>query len=154
MAFDPSKQLDDLDWAILDHLQADGRMPISELGRRVALSAPAVGERVRRLEQAGVIQGYRAVIDPRALGAGIEAIVRVRNDHGLPPDLIGERPEVLDCHHVTGEDCFVIRVAAVSMAQLEAVTGQLGRLGPTTTSIVFSSQVRNRPVTREVVEPG
>lgn len=154
MAFDPS-QMDDIDWAILDELQRDGRMAFSELGRRVALSPPAVTERVRRLEQAGVIVGYRAVVDADALGIGIEALVRVRVPNGLAERFrrdITVRPEVLHCDHVTGEDCMVVRVRTTSMRRLEEMVGAVGAYGATTTSLVFSSDVRDRPVSRELVE--
>jgi Lrp/AsnC family transcriptional regulator, leucine-responsive regulatory protein len=148
--------LDDTDWAILDELQRDGRLPFSELGRRVSLSAPAVTERVRRLEQAGVITGYRAVVDPAALGAGIEAIVRVRVPHGSTErfrhHVVG-RPEVLHCDHVTGDDCMVARVRTTSMARLEEIVGAVGTFGATTTTLVFSSEVRDRPVDRAIVQP-
>jgi Lrp/AsnC family leucine-responsive transcriptional regulator len=157
MTFDrKAAGLDDTDWAILDELQRDGRIPFSELGRRVALSAPAVTERVRRLEQAGVITGYRAVVDPAALGAGIEAIVRVRVPHGSTErfrhHVVG-RPEVLHCDHVTGDDCMVARVRTTSMARLEEIVGAVGTFGATTTTLVFSSEVRDRPLARAVVDP-
>ena len=146
--------LDDTDWAILDELQRDGRTPFSELGRRVSLSAPAVTERVRRLEQAGVITGYRAVVDPAALGAGIEALVRVRVPHGSTDrfrhHVVG-RPEVLHCDHVTGDDCMVLRVRTTTMGRLEEIVGAVGTFGATTTSLVFSSEVRDRALAREVV---
>ena len=148
--------LDDTDWAILDELQRDGRTPFSELGRRVSLSAPAVTERVRRLEQAGVITGYRAVVDPAALGAGIEALVRVRVPHGSTDrfrhHVVG-RPEVLHCDHVTGDDCMVLRVRTTTMGRLEEIVGAVGTFGATTTTLVFSSEVRDRALAREVVAP-
>lgn len=137
---------DDVDRAILAELQADGRMSFSELGRRVGLSAPAVTERVKRLEGRGVIAGYRAVVDLAAVGLPIEAIVRVRDNSGRIETLFPEVPEVLEARHVTGEDCFVIRVAVPSMQVLEGIVGRFGRYGPTTTSLVFSTPVSDRPV--------
>jgi len=157
MAFDPTAQMDDTDWAILDELQADGRMPFSELGRRVSLSPPAVTERVRRLEQAGVIRGYRALVDPDVLGADIEALVRVRVPHSAAERFqrdVSGRPEVLQCDHTTGEDCMVVRVRTTSMRRLEELVGAIGAFGATTTSMVFSSSVRDRPIGRAVVAPG
>lgn len=147
MAFDPSAHvLDDLDRAILHELQHDGRVAFSELGRRVALSAPAVTDRVRRLEAAGVITGYRAEVAPAAVGLPIEAVVRVRDDSGRVRGELLEMTEVLDAMHVTGEDCWVVRLAVTDMAALEQVVGRLGSYGPTTTSMVFSAPIRNRPV--------
>ncbi|HEX2578126.1 MAG TPA: Lrp/AsnC family transcriptional regulator [Aquihabitans sp.] len=149
MAFDPSAHpLDDLDWAILDQLQADGRLPFSELGRRVALSAPAVTERVRRLEAAGIISGYRAVVSPAAVGLPIESVVRVRDDSAKVEQAFVDMPEVLEAMHVTGEDCWVVRVVVPDMATLEQVVRRFGTYGPTTTSLVFSAPIRDRPVVR------
>ena len=154
----PSKPLDDVDWAILEVLQDDGRIALRELGRRVSLSAPAVTDRVRRLEETGVIRGYRAEVDLKALGLVSEAIVRVRdtrNDAGRIRTAIVDRAEVLDCSHVTGEDCWVVRVAVTSMEHLEEVVAFLGQFGPPTTSLVFGTPVRNRSVSRAIVDrPG
>ncbi len=157
MPFDPAKPLDETDWAILEVLQDEGRIPFRELGRRVSLSAPAVTDRVRRLEDAGVIRGYRAEVDLKAVGLGIEAIVRVRdarNNSARMRKAITSRPDVLDCSHVTGEDCWVVRVAVPSMDRLEEVVSFLGEFGPPTTSIVFGTPIRNRSVVRALVDPG
>lgn len=149
MAFDPSShQPDDLDWLILDELQADGRLAFSELARRVSLSAPAVTERVRRLEQAGVITGYRAVVAPAAVGLPIEAVVRVRDNTDRIGKALGGIDEVLEAMHVTGEDCWVLRVVAADMSALEVLVGRLAFFGGTTTSMVFSAPIRDRPVSR------
>lgn len=156
MAFDPTAQMDDTDWAILSELQADGRIAFSELGRRVSLSPPAVTERVRRLEQAGVIRGYRALVDPDILGADVEALVRVRVPHSAAERFqrdVSGRPEVLHCDHTTGEDCMVVRVRTTSMRRLEELVGAIGGFGATTTSMVFSSSVRDRPIDRAIVDP-
>lgn len=142
--------LDDIDRAILAELQVDGRVSFSELGRRVALSAPAVTERVRRLEAAGVITGYRAVVDPAAVGLTIEAIVRVRDNSGRVRTVLEEMSAVLEAKHVTGEDCWVIRVVVPTMADLEAIVGRFGTFGATTTSMVFSTPIEHRPL----VPPG
>ncbi|RKT70482.1 AsnC family transcriptional regulator [Saccharothrix variisporea] len=157
-AYDSTVELDDLDWKLLDLLQRDGRMTFTELAKRVSLSAPATTERVRRLEQAGVITGYRAVVSPQRLGLPIEAIVRVRV-RSLDTPRFRERvvtlPQVLDADHVTGDDCWLLRVVCRSMVELEDFVEQAQRYGDTTTSLVFSSAARGRPVTREVFEgPG
>jgi Lrp/AsnC family leucine-responsive transcriptional regulator len=141
---------DATDWRLLDALQADGRLGYAELARRVGMSASAVTERVRRLEEAGVIAGYTAVVDPERIGLGVLAFVRLRYPHGnYRPfhDLVAVTPEVLEAHHVTGDDCFVLKVAARSMRHLEEVTGRLAGLGPVTTSVVYSSPLPRRPFT-------
>ena len=149
MAFDPSThQLDDLDWTILDQLQVDGRVAFSELGRRVSLSAPAVTDRVRRLEAAGVITGYKAVVSPAAVGLPIEAVVRVRDNTGRIGAALPAIADVLEAMHVTGEDCWVVRLVVPDMAALETLVGTLGTFGATTTSMVFSAPIRDRAVSR------
>src|SRR5690349_2500057 len=124
---------DATDWRILDVLQRDGRASYAELARAVSMSPSAVTERVRRLEEAGVITGYAAVVDHERLGLPVLAMVRLRYPHGnYKPfhDLLGTTPEVLEAHHVTGDDCFVLKVAARSMRHLEEVTGRIAGLGP------------------------
>ncbi|GGU45521.1 Lrp/AsnC family transcriptional regulator [Streptomyces lavendofoliae] len=142
---------DATDWRILAALQERGRAGFAELARTVAMSASAVTERVRRLEEAGVITGYSAVVDPERLGLPILAFVRLRYPLGnYKPfhDMLDTTPEVLEAHHVTGDDCFVLRVAARSMRHLEEVTGKIAVLGSVTTSVVYSSPLPRRPVSR------
>jgi Lrp/AsnC family leucine-responsive transcriptional regulator len=139
---------DDLDFRLLEALQDNGRAGYAELGRAVGLSASAVTERVRRLEESGVITGYRCEIDPERLGLTIRAQVRLRypNANYRPfHDLLASTPEVTEAHHVTGEDCFVLTVLARSMRHLEEVTGRIGGLGAVTTSVVYSSPLPWRP---------
>jgi Lrp/AsnC family leucine-responsive transcriptional regulator len=147
-------ELDEVDWKLLELLQQDGRMTFTELAKRISLSAPATTERVRRLEQAGVLTGYAAVVDPQRLGLPIEAIVRVRV-RSLDTPRFRERvvtmAQVRDADHVTGDDCWLLRVVCRSMIELEGFVEQAQRYGDTTTSLVFSSHVRNRPVTRALV---
>ncbi|QLJ04319.1 Lrp/AsnC family transcriptional regulator [Streptomyces sp. NEAU-sy36] len=141
--------LDAIDWRILDALQRDGRISFADLARTVSMSASAVTERVRRLEEAGVISGYAAVVDPAKVGLTIMAFVRLRypNGHYKPfHDLVAAMPEILEAHHVTGDDCFVIKVAARSMRHLEEISGRIGGLGSVTTSVVYSSPLPRRPV--------
>ncbi|MCX2183709.1 Lrp/AsnC family transcriptional regulator [Streptomyces sp. SKN60] len=142
---------DATDWRILDALQAQGRASFAELARAVSMSASAVTERVRRLEEAGVIAGYSAIVDQERLGLPILAFVRLRYPNGnYKPfhDLIAATPEVLEAHHVTGDDCFVLKVAARSMRHLEEVSGKIGALGSVTTSVVYSSPLPRRPISR------
>ncbi|CAK7280147.1 Lrp/AsnC family transcriptional regulator [Streptomyces misionensis] len=141
--------LDAIDWRILDVLQRDGRISFADLARTVSMSASAVTERVRRLEEAGVIGGYAAVVDPDKVGLAIMAFVRLRypNSNYKPfHDLVEAMPEILEAHHVTGDDCFVIKVAARSMRHLEEISGRIGGLGSVTTSVVYSSPLPRRPV--------
>jgi Lrp/AsnC family leucine-responsive transcriptional regulator len=146
--------LDDTDWRLLEALQRDGRASYADLGRLIGLSPSAVTERVRRLEESGVITGYGAEVDPEKLGLPIMAMVRLRYPHGnYRPfhDLLATLPEVGEAHHVTGEDCFVLVVRARSMRHLEEVTGRISGLGAVTTSVVYSSPLQRRPVVNAAV---
>ena len=139
--------LDPINRRLLQELQADARVTMAELGRRINLSAPAVAERVLRLERGGVITGYRAEVDPKAIGYPIGAVVRVRpTTRHLQkiPELAKEIPEVVDCHRITGEDCFFIRLHLRSMDDLEGILDRFLVLGQTTTSIIHSSPVAGR----------
>ncbi|WP_327231563.1 Lrp/AsnC family transcriptional regulator [Streptomyces murinus] len=141
--------LDAIDWRILDVLQRDGRTSFADLARAVSMSASAVTERVRRLEESGVISGYAAVVDPERVGLAVMAFVRLRYPNGnYKPfhDLVEAMPEILEAHHVTGDDCFVIKVAARSMRHLEEISGRIGGLGSVTTSVVYSSPLPHRAI--------
>ncbi|MEU6846439.1 Lrp/AsnC family transcriptional regulator [Streptomyces sp. NPDC046716] len=142
---------DATDWQILRVLQSEGRASYAELARAVSMSASAVTERVRRLEESGVIAGYSAVVVPERLGLPILAFVRLRYPNGnYKPfhDLVEVTPEILEAHHVTGDDCFVIKVAARSMRHLEEISGKIGTLGSVTTSVVYSSPLPRRALGR------
>ncbi|GGS63441.1 Lrp/AsnC family transcriptional regulator [Nonomuraea spiralis] len=142
-----TEDLDDTDWTILVELQRDGRVPLTELGRRVNLSASATTERVRRLESLGVITGYRAEIDLAKVGFGVLAVVRLKypgSRHEPLRRLLGERPEILECLRTTGEDCYTLKVAAGSMPHLERVIDELAGFGSTTTNIVYSQTLPYR----------
>ena len=140
-------QIDGINRRLLAELQDDARLTIAELGRRVALSAPAVAERIQRLEQRGVIRGYRAEIDPRALGLALTAIIRVRPAPGQlynVAELAQETPEVVDCVRVTGEDCYFVTAHLRDVSHLEQVIDRFAPLGQTTTSIAQSAPVPRR----------
>jgi Lrp/AsnC family transcriptional regulator, leucine-responsive regulatory protein len=142
---DDNRQLiDQIDQKIVGELLDDGRLPIAELGRRVNLSSPAVAERLKRLERTGVITGYRAQVDPRALGYELLAIVRIKPaPRQLPkiPELAAEIPQVVECHRITGEDCFYLKVYLRSIDELSGLLDQFLVYGETTTSIVNSTPI-------------
>jgi Lrp/AsnC family transcriptional regulator, leucine-responsive regulatory protein len=139
--------LDAVNRRLLRELQADARLSLAELGRRVGLSAPAVGERLQRLQEAGVVRGYRAELDPAALGLPLGVIIRVRPAAGELPkvaELARQTPEVVECHRITGEDCFFMKLHVRDVAHLEEVIDRFLLFGQTTTSIVQSSPVAAR----------
>src|SRR5260221_6809116 len=141
--------MDATDRRILEELQADGRLAIAELGGRVKLSAPAVGERVQRLERDGVITGYHAAVDPRRIGYPLAAIVRIApatRQLEKIRELIRESPEVIECHRITGEDCFFLKLHVRSMDELEPLLDRFTPYGRTTTSLIHSSPVTERPL--------
>ncbi|MDE2088243.1 MAG: Lrp/AsnC family transcriptional regulator [Xanthomonadaceae bacterium] len=147
-------ELDTKDWQLLEALQRDARLGYAELGRKVKLSAPAVAERVKRLEDAGVISGYRAVVEPKRLGYRIEAMVRLRCDGGICSrigPIVADIPEVLDCRRLAGEDSAILRVVAMSITHLESVLDRLLKIHAsvsTTTLVVLQAPHANRTVTR------
>ena len=146
-----SVAFDALDRQILELLQSDGRIKLSELGRRVRLSPAAVAERVRRLESVGAVTGYGAHVSPHRLGYGMQAFIRV-NPHGgytlkHPRTLeLLALPEITEAHHVVGEDCWILKVAVEDTLHLEEILERTSALGRTTTSIVLSSPVERKPL--------
>jgi Lrp/AsnC family transcriptional regulator, leucine-responsive regulatory protein len=142
-----AKLLDPVNLRVLGELVSDGRIAMAELGRRVGLSAPAVAERVQRLERAGIIAGYRAELDPRALGFAVSAVVRIRPAPGQLqriPEIARDTPEVAECHRITGDDCYLLRLHLRSIDDLEDVLDQFTPYGLTTTSIIHSTPVPQR----------
>ena len=132
--------LDSYDTRLLAELQADARLSLAELGRRVHLSQPAVTERVRKLEAAGVITGYRATVNLGALGYGIGALVRVgRTDYTRMLKLIADTPEIVNAWNITGEDSWVLQIAVTDVAHLDAVVSQMCLLAETSTSIILKT---------------
>jgi Lrp/AsnC family leucine-responsive transcriptional regulator len=141
--------LDETDRRILEELERDGRLTMAELGRRVSLSPPAVAERVQRLERSGVITGYKAVIDPKAIGYPLAAVVRVRPAsrqlHRIP-EVAKDTPEVVECYRITGEDCFFLKLHLRSIDDLEEILDRFVEYGQTTTSLIHSAPVAGRPL--------
>ena len=140
--------LDDINRDILELLLADGRMSYRELGERVGLTAPAVTERVRKLEELGVIKGYRAVVDYEALGFPLLCIIRLNSPRGAQglDDVIRSLPEVIEANRVTGSESHVIRARLASTTHLEQMLDELWEHGESVTNIVTSSPVPRRPM--------
>jgi len=144
------KLLDDIGRQILKALQENARISFSELGRRVGLSSPAVAERVHRMEEAGYIKEYRAIVDQEKLGFPITAFIRVMANVGKlkdADDMARTIPEVIEGHHLTGADGFILKVVVASMGHLEEIINQMSNYGQTTTSVVLSSPVESRVLT-------
>jgi Lrp/AsnC family leucine-responsive transcriptional regulator len=155
MADDTS--LDPIGLRMLAELQDDGRLSVAELGRRVGLSPPAVGERLARLQDARVITGYHAELAPRALGLALSAIVRIRPAPGQLKNVAEAAraaPEVVECHRITGEDCYFMKAHIRDVEHLEELIDRFAALGQTTTSIVQSSPVPRRAIALQTATPG
>jgi len=147
-----------MDWALLHELQADARLSYSELSRRVHLSPPAVAERVRRLEEAGVISGYHAHVDPAAIGWTVRAMIRM-SCYGprcvLRDPAVADWPEIMEIHRITGDACCLLKVAAGSMDAFEEVIDRLSPYGQPSSTMVLSTPLAWRAITRgSSPEPG
>jgi Lrp/AsnC family transcriptional regulator, leucine-responsive regulatory protein len=144
-----SKAFDETNLRLLDELQRDARLSLAELGRRVGLTAPAVAERLQRLEQQQVLRGYHADVDPEAVGYPLTAVIRIRPTprqlHKVA-ELAKATPEVVECHRITGDDCYLIKAHLRSVSHLEEVIDRFVLYGQTTTSIVQSSPVPTRGI--------
>ena len=146
--------IDHIDAAILTTLSADARITIADLARKVGLSAPSVSERMKRLEEAGVILGYGARINPTALGLPLAVHIRIRpmpSQHGKLAALLQKLPAIVECDRITGDDCYVARAHVASVQELEKLIDQIIPLGTTNTAIIQSSPVERRlpPIPRE-----
>lgn len=140
-------ELDAHDTKILAELQMEARLTMAELGRRVHLSQPAVTERVRKLEAAGVITGYRATVDLGRLGYGIRAIIRIgRCDYQRVVKLIQQTPEAVNAYNVTGEDSWVVEIAVIDVGHLDAVLSKFCILTDTSTSIILNPVRQHQPM--------
>jgi Lrp/AsnC family transcriptional regulator, leucine-responsive regulatory protein len=141
--------VDRVDWRILAELQADARLSINGLSRRVNLSAPSVAERVRRLQDDGVLTGYHASVDPVKAGRAVRAIVRM-HCYGptclLRDPAVRDWPELLQLYRVTGDDCSVLLVAVPDMPSFEGLLDRLASYGQPTSSLVIDDVVPWRPV--------
>ena len=148
--------LDDKDIAVLEALQQDGRVPLSELGRKVGLSQPAMSERVKRLEERGIITGYGARIDPQALGLRMMAIIRIKTTHEQIRASLKQfeaLPHIVEVHRVTGDDCFVLKAIVPAPEDLAAIVDKIGQFGAVTTSVVLRSEPA-KPLGRMLLTAG
>ncbi len=135
--------LDIKDMKIIEALQKEARLSFSELGRQIGLSQPAVSERVKRLEESGVIAGYHARIDPQKLGLNLKAIIRLRSEHRYIQKCLekfSEMPQVIEVQRITGEDCFILTVLVPVAEQLEGIIDTIAQFGSVSTSIVIRSE--------------
>jgi Lrp/AsnC family transcriptional regulator, leucine-responsive regulatory protein len=154
MSFDsehgPERALDEIDWRILGLLQEDARLSFAEIGRRVNMSSPAVTERVQRLEEVGIIEGYATTVNYAKLGYPIRAAVRIatlgRDDLDHAMQVMGTIPEVIECHRIIGSDCYLVTLAVANMTRLEQVIMQLDVLGRTTTTMILSTLIARKSV--------
>lgn len=143
-----TEKLDDLNLRLLTELTADPRLRTTELARRLGVSAPTVRERIGRLEESGVIRGYRLDVDPAALGRPVGAWIRLRPGPGQVSRVVAAAkriPEIVECHRISGEDCFLMRVQVSHIGALEGVLDQFTTHGQTTTSFIVSTPVPPRP---------
>lgn len=140
--------LDDTDRRILEALQGDARISLKDLAEKVGLSSPSVSERMKRLQERGVIRGFTVEIDPRSLGYAIQAIVRIRPLPGkqhIVRKLIEDAPEFGECDKVTGDDCYVVRLHARSIEHLDQIVDRIADKAETSTAIVKSQPIARRP---------
>ena len=140
--------IDQIDQMILEALQRDARMSQKELAALVGLSSPSVAERVRRLEERGVIRGFTVDIDPKALGYALQAIVRIKPLPGklhIVQQLLDSIPEFTECDRVTGDDCFVARLQVRDIEQLDQILDRIVDRAETSTAVVKSQPIRRRP---------
>ena len=146
--------IDQISWRILEAVQRDGRISIKALAGEIGLSLPATSERLKRLEEAGVISGYRAVVHPESVGHGVTAVIGLttiaKPDKARLIATLKEMPEVIECLHVTGQDSYLLRVVTKDLQHLEAFVGSVNGYGETRTSIVMSQPIRLRSISAPV----
>ncbi len=141
--------MDITDAKILEILQKDGRISMKELGKRVSLTSPAVSERVKRLEESGVIKGYKAIIDPIKLGLNVSVIVHVGLNVAAHKSFLGfvtNHPSIIECHHVTGNDCMTVKAMLANTTELERLLDEIQAIGSTRTEIILSTPLENKPI--------
>lgn len=141
--------MDITDHKILEFLQKDGRISMKDLGKIVGLTSPAVSERVKRLEEAGVIEGYKAIVNPDALGRVIKAFIHISLPNDKYKIFIEEARQdsrIVECHHITGDDCSVLKVIVKDMYELENVIDSIKTIGSTKTSVILSTPIHAKSI--------
>jgi len=141
--------MDITDHKILEFLQKDGRISMKDLGKIVGLTSPAVSERVKRLEEAGVIEGYKAIVNPDTLGRVIKAFIHISLPNDKYKVFIEEArqdPRIVECHHITGDDCSVLKVIVKDMYELENVIDSMKTIGSTKTSVILSTPIHAKSI--------
>lgn len=141
--------MDITDAKILEILQEDGRISMKELGKRVSLTSPAVSERVKRLEENGVIKGYKAIVEPVRLGLNVSVIIHVGlnvSAHKTFLNFVNQHPAIVECHHVTGNDCMTIKAMVSDTLELETLLDEIQAIGSTRTEIILSTPLENKPI--------
>ena len=136
--------MDMTDHKIIEILQEDGRISMKDLGKIVGLTSPAVSERVKRLEESGIIEGYKAIINPDALGRVIKAFIHISLPNNMYKKFLDEArkdPRIVECHHITGDDCSVLKVIVKDMYELEEVIDSIKEIGSTKTSVILSLSI-------------
>ncbi len=149
-----NRQLDPTDISIVEIMQADGRISVSELGRKVGLSQPAASERLKRLEERGIIEGYGARINAAVLGLGMMASIRLRTTHEHIRACLkqfADMPQIIEVLRLTGEDCFVLKVLVPSPSELEVIVDSIARYGSVTTSLVLRAEPM-KPLGRDLMK--
>ena len=144
------RKLDETDRKIIEILQEDGRISMKDLGKLIGLTSPAVSERIKRLENCGIISGYKAIINPDALGRNIKAFIHI----SLPGSQIYAEflenakndPRIVECHHITGDDCSLLKVLVSDMQELESVIDSIKKIGSTKTSVILSTPIQAKSI--------
>ncbi len=141
--------MDMTDHKIIEILQEDGRISMKDLGKIVGLTSPAVSERVKRLEESGIIEGYKAIINPDALGRVIKAFIHISLPNNMYKKFLDEArkdPRIVECHHITGDDCSVLKVIVKDMYELEEVIDSIKEIGSTKTSVILSTPIQAKSI--------
>lgn len=141
--------MDITDYRIIEILQKDGRISMKDLGKIVGLTSPAVSERVKRLEESGVIQGYKAIVNPDALGRVIKSFISISLPSENYKDFLeyaSQNNNIVECHHITGDDCLVLKVIVKDMSELEKLIDDIKQVGRTKTSVILSTPIQHKSI--------